>query len=831
MVDAIANYGCLHLAAQIKDYAMPQNEAMLLACTSLPDHRLWGTGLANLAVRPWQFACLACGSGASSCMSTASHHQQCGHAVFVDIARLQLYCCICLDYIYDEAFDAAMSASRCMSTVYPRGNLGDMCIDELQRPRLQAPLPRLSPAKRRQSAPRDESTPEEYPDIQPMSHPADGLPLGLRGINNLGNTCFMNSVLQALLHAPELRRFFLESRHSHRRLCAREASDSATCLSCELESLFSEAYGGCRTPVSPVAFLHAWWLSAGGHLEGYQQQDSHEFYLSALSCLTASLATPCASEDASDITSLSHQLLPSATMDHHHWPDIGSDQEVTSPPSDLSAFQDTDEESLAMVSSRSGTTSPLHQPGMQSLSGTLNPITQELTRQLSKLHEQQALGQQSGSCLSSLCDDVLSQSPAQSAMSLASTLASDEGQGDGIMQRVFGGLLRSDVVCGGCGYTSTAFDPFLDLSLDLPPNLPPPKVWQRAPARKGQNSAAAGQGVNSTATPPSASTSLLASEIVDSARQDLHVAGEREGSSEAAPTASSAGRRQSIDAHSVSPRESGASSANTSRPEDRERSATVESAAVTAPENTSDRMMSSPNPDLECGGGSGGHLSECRSDLDSPLMAPVGDPAATAESAPTGGSAGEVITKEVAAAAQGGATLFGCLQRFVSREHLGRRDHWQCSRCRACHQAVKQMSIAHLPQVLALHIKRFEAGNGLTQQFRKLTTPLTFPVRQPLDMAPFLSSSVLTQRHGFRAAPTSGSVPEGVHGSKEHLYEAYAIVCHHGGMAGGHYTTYLRGEKDEWFLCDDSWIGSCETSAVENAQAFQLFYKRVDVNT
>jgi ubiquitin carboxyl-terminal hydrolase 22/27/51 len=37
------------------------------------------------------------------------------------------------------------------------------------------------------------------------------------------------------------------------------------------------------------------------------------------------------------------------------------------------------------------------------------------------------------------------------------------------VHRAFGGVLRSDVVCGRCGGVSTALDPFVDISLELPP--------------------------------------------------------------------------------------------------------------------------------------------------------------------------------------------------------------------------------------------------------------------------------------------------------------------------------------------------------------------------
>ncbi|KAK4391553.1 Ubiquitin C-terminal hydrolase 22 [Sesamum angolense] len=45
------------------------------------------------------------------------------------------------------------------------------------------------------------------------------------------------------------------------------------------------------------------------------------------------------------------------------------------------------------------------------------------------------------------------------------------GSGDCcIAHRVFSGILRSDVMCTSCGFTSTTYDPCVDISLDLEPN-------------------------------------------------------------------------------------------------------------------------------------------------------------------------------------------------------------------------------------------------------------------------------------------------------------------------------------------------------------------------
>lgn len=102
--------------------------------------------------------------------------------------------------------------------------------------------------------------------------------LGLRGLINLGNTCFMNCILQALTHTPILRDYFLADLHE----CHYDGK--SICLVCEMSRLFQEFYSGKSTPHIPLKLLHLVWTHAR-HLAGYEQQDAHEFLIATLDIL------------------------------------------------------------------------------------------------------------------------------------------------------------------------------------------------------------------------------------------------------------------------------------------------------------------------------------------------------------------------------------------------------------------------------------------------------------------------------------------------------------------------------------------------------------------
>ncbi|KAK8916384.1 Ubiquitin carboxyl-terminal hydrolase 22 [Platanthera zijinensis] len=237
---------------------------------------------------PRLYACLAC--AAVHCPAHAVAHADAGHEIAVDVDRAELFCCACGDQIYDLDFDAAVVLAQAAAAPLP------------ERPRPPEAEEGFRKRRRMESRPWNPDPVERtviwrgssplYVQDENFSHTADPrLPLGLRGLNNLGNTCFLNSVLQALLHIPLPRNFFLSDRHS-RFICehrsrrkkdinAGEQQTATLCLSCDLDAMYSALFSGDRKPYSPAKFLYSWWQHAS-HFASYEQQDAHDFFITML---------------------------------------------------------------------------------------------------------------------------------------------------------------------------------------------------------------------------------------------------------------------------------------------------------------------------------------------------------------------------------------------------------------------------------------------------------------------------------------------------------------------------------------------------------------------
>ncbi|KAG6522213.1 hypothetical protein ZIOFF_019351 [Zingiber officinale] len=169
----------------------------------------------------------------------------------------------------------------------------------------------------------------------------------------------------------------------------------------------------------------------------------------------------------------------------------------------------------------------------------------------------------------------------------------------------------------------------------------------------------------------------------------------------------------------------------------------------------------------------------------------------------------------------GTSTIMECLDRFTRPEKLGADQKLFCQQCQVRQESLKQMSISKIPLVTCFHIKRFE--HSLTRKTsRKVDQYLDFPFS--LDLAPYLSSSILSARYGNRvlASEDYDSDSDASVESVSNL-ELFAVVTHSGNLDAGHYLTYLR-LSGQWYRCDDAWITHVKESMVRSSQAYMLFY-------
>ncbi|XP_033126172.1 ubiquitin carboxyl-terminal hydrolase 19-like [Anneissia japonica] len=155
-------------------------------------------------------------------------------------------------------------------------------------------------------------------------------------------------------------------------------------------------------------------------------------------------------------------------------------------------------------------------------------------------------------------------------------------------------------------------------------------------------------------------------------------------------------------------------------------------------------------------------------------------------------------------------TLEHCIDLFTRPERLSKEEAWYCPTCKEHREATKEMSIWRLPSTLIIQLKRFSFKNALWRD--KITKKVIYPVRG-LDLTDYV---------------------HGVHHSGPTVYDLYGVINHHGGLLGGHYMALARlpavehcnKNEIDWRQFDDSIVRAVDEKSVVIQSAYLLFYRQ-----
>jgi ubiquitin carboxyl-terminal hydrolase 4/11 len=151
--------------------------------------------------------------------------------------------------------------------------------------------------------------------------------------------------------------------------------------------------------------------------------------------------------------------------------------------------------------------------------------------------------------------------------------------------------------------------------------------------------------------------------------------------------------------------------------------------------------------------------------------------------------------------------LYQCLDAFSIRETLPSTETYYCAHCKQHLAPLKKMDIWSCPDVLVIHLKRFQYTQGTYHVHRdKITETIDFPI-DGLDLRAFVKG------------PIDESAPP--------VYDLYAVSHHSGSLYGGHYTAVCRNPKNnKWYNYNDSSVSETTPESAVSGQAYVLFYKR-----
>lgn len=158
------------------------------------------------------------------------------------------------------------------------------------------------------------------------------------------------------------------------------------------------------------------------------------------------------------------------------------------------------------------------------------------------------------------------------------------------------------------------------------------------------------------------------------------------------------------------------------------------------------------------------------------------------------------------------SSVTACLRQFSASEMLCQRNKFFCDGCCDLQEAEKRMKIKRLPNVLALHLKRFKYQEDV-QKYIKLAYRVAFPFELRL----------------FNTIDDAEN--------PDRLYELFAIVVHIGnGPNHGHYVSIIK-TLGTWLVFDDETVESIKESDIpkyfgesNSGSAYVLYYQAVDLD-
>ncbi|KAM6240208.1 ubiquitin carboxyl-terminal hydrolase 36 isoform 2-T2 [Spheniscus humboldti] len=123
------------------------------------------------------------------------------------------------------------------------------------------------------------------------------------GLHNLGNTCFLNSVVQCLTYTPPLANYLLSKEHS------RTCHQGDFCMMCVMQNHTIQAFANSGNVIKPVSFVRDL-KKIAQHIRFGSQEDAHEFLRYTVDAMQKACLSDCTKLDRqTQATTLVHQIF------------------------------------------------------------------------------------------------------------------------------------------------------------------------------------------------------------------------------------------------------------------------------------------------------------------------------------------------------------------------------------------------------------------------------------------------------------------------------------------------------------------------------------------